>query len=128
MKKILVVEDDESLLQVLKHVLLREGYPIEVSLNAQDALRKISAEAFDLVVLDLMLPGGNGYDILREIQQMGRPETGVVIITGKLLAANTEEMLRRESNVVEFLRKPLNYPRLVSVINKALKSDPKKPS
>jgi two-component system alkaline phosphatase synthesis response regulator PhoP len=59
-EKILVVDDEEDILELLRYNLSREGYQVTGSLTGEDALRKVRSETFDLIVLDLMLPGMDG--------------------------------------------------------------------
>lgn len=59
-EKILVVDDKEDFLELVRYNLSREGYQVTVSLTGEDALRKVRSDTFDLIVLDLMLPGMDG--------------------------------------------------------------------
>ena len=69
-KKILVVDDEEDILELVRYNLSREGYRVTGTLTGEDALRKVRSDAFDLIVLDLMLPR------LRELGRFIDRETG----------------------------------------------------
>lgn len=65
-ERILVVDDEEDILELVRYNLVKEGYHITGALTGEDALKKARAEVFDLVVLDLMLPGIDGLDVAKK--------------------------------------------------------------
>lgn len=80
--KILIIEDEKELSQNIKKYLLSENYICEQVYNFSDALDKISLYAYDCILLDLHLPGGNGLNILEEIKRQG-VNSGIIIISAK---------------------------------------------
>ena len=66
---ILVVEDEEKLARFVELELLHEGYQISKAVNGRDAYRMAMEEDYDLILLDIMLPGLNGLEVLRRLQQ-----------------------------------------------------------
>ena len=73
--KILIVEDEASLVEVLSYNLEREGYEVAIAKEGREALRKAQTLLPDLILLDLMLPGGSGLDICRELRASPRWRT-----------------------------------------------------
>ena len=80
--KLLVVEDHEQLSTNIRTYLNQEGYVCEVAANYQQAVEKLYAYQYDLVALDLMLPDGNGLDLLKAIKE-NWPHLCVLIISAK---------------------------------------------
>ena len=68
--KILIVEDEDSLREVMIRSLEKERYVVESATNYQDALLKINDYDYDCIVLDIMLPGGSGLHLLEELKKM----------------------------------------------------------
>ncbi len=78
--KILVVDDETELRERLEQTLRRERYQVETAADGNEALRKISADHFDLVLLDIMLPGVDGLSVLKEMRAVGI-ETPVLMLS-----------------------------------------------
>ncbi|MCB2297895.1 response regulator transcription factor [Clostridium tagluense] len=79
-EKILVVDDEESILDVLTCALKREGYSIEKAHNGQEALDKVKSFNPHIIILDLMLPVINGYDVCKKLQN---ENIGIIMLTAK---------------------------------------------
>jgi DNA-binding response OmpR family regulator len=80
--KVLIVEDQQDLNDDIKHYLQSEGYICEVSLNYNDAEDKLLSFSYDCVILDIMLPDGNGLDLLRLIKK-GKMDCSVLVVSAK---------------------------------------------
>ncbi len=72
-KKILVCEDDEFLSQLYSDVLRGEGYAIETALDGEDALKKITAGGWDLVLLDIIMPKISGLEVMKKVKESPQP-------------------------------------------------------
>ncbi len=83
MKKILLIEDDAYIVDIYKKILTDGGYEVDIALNGNDGLEKVNAKAYDLVLLDIMLPGKDGISILKDIRKDGSPSkaTPVFMLT-----------------------------------------------
>ncbi len=68
MKKLLVIDDDRKLCALLSEYLATEGFGVEVVHDGREGIAKTCSENFDLIVLDVMLPGENGFEVLRQIR------------------------------------------------------------
>ncbi len=84
--KLLVVDDDRDIVDILKKRLLQEGYEVAVAFDGEEALSKVKEENPDVVLLDLMMPKLNGFEVLKEIRDKYRDKWRPVII----VSANAE--------------------------------------
>ncbi|MBI2070618.1 MAG: response regulator transcription factor [Elusimicrobia bacterium] len=123
-KKILVVDDDDSICELLKFVLEREGLAVVIARDGEEALRMADAEMPDLILLDLMLPRYGGFEVLRQLQKPGTGKIPIIVFTGRYTDRSTQELIRGESNVIDFVEKPLNTAALSTRIHSILKTSP----
>ena len=107
--KLLVVEDEQSLAENLLTYLSNEGNVCELASNVDQALDKLSGFAYDIVVLDLMLPDGTGMEVLRTIKK-DHPGSGVLIISAKNALDDKIEGL--EFGADDYLTKPFHLSEL----------------
>ncbi|ANB55813.1 hypothetical protein GFC29_1547 [Anoxybacillus sp. B7M1] len=113
--KILVVDDEERIRRLLKMYLEREEYVIEESDNGGDALKKALENDYDLILLDLMLPGKDGVEVCREIRE--KKATPIIMLTAKGEEANRVQGF--EAGTDDYIVKPFS-PREVVLRVKAL--------
>lgn len=123
-KLILIVDDDEGIRELLDVALKNEGFKTDKAPTGKDAIEKIKTNNYDMILLDLMLPGYGGFEILRELQIEGKTSIPVIIITGKYMDRSTKEMIKMEPNVSEFIEKPIKINYFISLIHKILKTNP----
>jgi len=82
--KLLVVDDDKSNLEMFKEILTQEGYEVVVAYDGEEALAKIKETDPDIILLDLILPKKNGFEVLKEIRQNYKDKwRPVIIISGQ---------------------------------------------
>jgi len=84
MAKILLVDDDRELCSEIADILRDEGYTVDVINDGQEALGAVRQEEFDLILLDLKIPGVNGLEVLKEIRKKGA--TKVFVVTGSSIS------------------------------------------
>jgi len=113
-QKILVVEDEEALALGVRDALQHAGYAVEVCHNGSDALETIVAAEFDLVVLDLMLPGMNGLDVLRTLRDQ-RQDVRVIVLTA--LAEESDVLRGFEAGADDYIPKPFSPRELVARVD-----------
>ena len=113
--KILVVEDDELMISSLNEFLSHEGYIHETATSFVDAHEKIELYNYDIILLDLGLPDGNGIDLIRIIKQKSE-DTGVIIISAR--NAIDDRVNGLENGADDYLTKPFH----LSELNARLKS------
>lgn len=105
---ILVVDDNAMNRDMLSRRLERKGYQVQVAESGEQALEMLAAQRFDLVVLDWMMPGMSGIDVLRKIRAERAPiELPVIMATAKSEADDIVEALKAEAN--DYVTKPLNF-------------------
>lgn len=126
-KKVLLVEDDKDLSDVLKIRLEKTGYQVSVLFDGVDALRTAKEENPDLILLDIFMPEMDGFTTLKGLKAEKdlNPKTGrsvadipTIVMTGK--APMMEEMVRFEG-ACEFMTKPVDINALMSRIEQILK-------
>jgi len=120
-KLILIVDDDESILEMLDLLVRKEGFKAETAADGAEAIKKAKALHPDLILLDLMLPKRSGLEVLRELQDSDTADIPIIIVTGRCLDHSTAEMIKRESNIRELLEKPIKVHVLGSLMNTLLK-------
>lgn len=124
-KLILLVDDDESLLDLMEHVVKNEGFRTDRAEDGPEALRKTGALNPDLILLDMMLPGLGGYEVLRQLQGAGHGDIPIIIVTGRQMDPKGIDLIKQESNVKEFMAKPVRPAVLASVLHRLLHTQPK---
>jgi len=110
-ERILVIEDEESLAVGIRDALDHAGYAVQMVHDGRQGLEAIRSGKFDLVVLDLMLPGMNGVDLLRALRGE-RHDLRVVILTA--LADEAEVVKGLEAGADDYMRKPFSPAELVA--------------
>ncbi len=113
-KLIVIVDDDDSVRELIEFLVRKEGFRVETAADGEAGLSTIQKLLPDLVILDLMLPRYGGFEILRQLQQGDTARVPIIIVTGRYTDRSTAEMIRQESNVMDFLEKPIK-PTLLSV-------------
>ena len=105
MTRILVVEDEPGIAFALKADLETEGYAVAVATTGNDALRLAQPDAFDLILLDIMLPGKDGFDVCRALRRAGLV-TPIVLLTAK--AQEAEKVMGLELGADDYVTKPFS--------------------
>jgi CheY-like chemotaxis protein len=106
-KLVLVVDDDESVREMLEFIVKKEGFRVETAADGEEGVQKAEKLSPDLIVLDLMLPRYGGFELLRQLQAGEQKGIPIVVVTGRYTDRSTADLIRQESNVVEFLEKPV---------------------
>jgi DNA-binding response OmpR family regulator len=109
-KNILVVDDDESVAEFIDFALRNEGFGVKIAHDGNQALNSIKMEKPDLIVLDMMLPGKSGYEIIRSLQNSEYADIPIFVITGKLIDDSFQGTIQFETNVKGYMSKPLKTP------------------
>lgn len=124
-KLVLIVDDDESILELLCLHVRKDGYKVEKAADGAEALQKAKALHPDLILLDLMLPKCSGLEVLRELQDNDTADIPIIIVTGRCSDRSTAEMLKRELNIRDLLEKPVKFHVLSSLMGTLLKGEGK---
>ena len=126
-KVILIVDDDDMICDLYKTSLARQGFRVVTAPSGEKALETLKAgRHFDLILLDLMMPGRGGYDVLKELQQPGFQDIPIFVVTARSLDKSTSQMISLESNVRGILQKPGDMKSFHKKIHEVLGTTPPK--
>lgn len=117
-EKVLLVDDDEEFLAVMSERLESRGVDVSTSNSAADALEKIERDLFDVVILDLQMPGVDGIETLKRIKER-RQELQVILLTGHGTVEKAVESIK--IGAADFLEKPADFDALSEKIKNAKK-------
>ena len=118
MARILVVEDDPSIALGLEDDLGLEGYAVDVVQDGETALQRVREETFDLILLDVMLPGKDGFEVCRVLRRSG-VRTPIIMLTAKTHEA--EKVLGLELGADDYVTKPFSPRELRARIKAVLR-------
>lgn len=114
--RILIVDDEEEFVKALSERLTIRDYDVSTSLSGEDAIEKLRHYLFDVIILDVLMPGMSGIETLREIKKI-KPLTEVIMLTGHATVETAIEGLKL--GALDFLLKPCETKDLVVKIDKA---------
>jgi CheY-like chemotaxis protein len=118
--KILVVDDEPPILRLMEFILAREGHEMVVAVNGEEALAKVAEHKPDLILLDIMMPRIDGYEVVRRLRADAE-HAGIPIIMLSAKAQDADVQKGVDAGVNEYITKPFSPPYLVEVVNKYLK-------
>lgn len=121
--KILLVEDEEGLILTLTDRLTAEGFAVKSAADGESGLALALAESFDLIILDVMLPKKNGYDICRDLRQKGI-YTPILMLTAK--GEILDKVLGLKLGADDYLTKPFEVIELLARVEALLRRSPQK--
>jgi two-component system alkaline phosphatase synthesis response regulator PhoP len=108
-EKILVVDDEKSIVDILAYALNKEGYTVEKAYDGQEALEKIAVFKPNIIILDLMLPKMNGYDVCRKLENQN---IGIIMLTAK--SDIVDKILGLELGADDYLAKPFDIREVIA--------------
>lgn len=117
MKKILIIEDEESLAEALRYTLGREGYEVAVALDGRKGLEAFHSGSPDLIILDLMLPCVDGLEVCRRVR--GESDVPILVLTAK--DSDVDEVLGLELGADDYVRKPFDMRALMARVKALLR-------
>jgi DNA-binding response OmpR family regulator len=119
--KILLVDDEEEFVTTLAERLELRGLQARAALNGEAALQMIEADTPQIVILDVMMPGIGGFEVLRRIKAQ-HPQLPVILLTGR---GSTKEGIKgMQLGAFDYLMKPLNIEELIKKMQEAIESQP----
>lgn len=114
--RILVVDDEPTLVRLMEFILAKQGHTMLVANNGEEALEKARTERPDLILLDIMMPRIDGYDVARTIRADSEIcHTPIIMLSAKAQDEDIEKGM--EVGVNEYITKPFAPDRLVEVVN-----------
>ncbi|MBX5435803.1 MAG: response regulator transcription factor [Alicyclobacillaceae bacterium] len=117
MERILVVEDEEPIADILRFALEREGYAVDTVWDGAEALQMVRAHPPDLILLDLMLPEKNGFDVCREIREFST--VPIIILTAR--ESEVDKVLGLELGADDYVTKPFSMRELLARVKANLR-------
>ena len=125
MSKILIVEDEPGIAFALENDLQMEGYELSIVTNGLEAVSRARAEPFDLILLDVMLPGKDGFEVCRELRR-GGVRTPIILLTAK--AQEAEKVLGLDVGADDYVTKPFSPRELRARIRALLRRTAPEPA
>ena len=116
-EKVLIVDDEKTLVKALKFSLEKEGFRVIEAYNGEEALQKVADEEPDLIILDLMLPGLDGFEVCRRIRKNN--EVPIIMLTAR--GDDIDKVLGLELGADDYMTKPFNPRELVARIKAILR-------
>ena len=118
--RILVVDDDRQILRLVRSYLEQVGYQVLTALDGESALRMIRTEQPDLVILDLMLPGQDGWDVMHAVRADPRQaELPIIMLTARI--EDTDKILGLELGADDYMTKPFNPREVLARVRAVLR-------
>jgi len=118
-KTIMVVDDEADIRETVKAVLEKEGYTVVTAVNADDALKKEATAKPALILMDIMMPGISGQQVMDRVK-IERPELPVVMLTA--VAGSGSEAEFRQRGAADYMRKPCSMETVVATAVRVLQS------
>jgi DNA-binding NtrC family response regulator len=113
--RVLVVDDEPLMRQMVRRILVSKGYCVETSGSAADALEKLATAGFDMVITDLSMPEVDGLDLLAQIKEQW-PDVGVIMMTGFGDARTADKARARGAD--EYITKPFNSREIEVIVER----------
>jgi len=111
-----IIDDEPIIHEVLGDLLTTEGYKVESSLDGEEALEKYSPDIYDLILLDLLMPGMNGIEVLKKIKKID-PQAVIIIITA--YASVESAIAAMKIGAFDYIQKPFKHDELLLTIERA---------
>ncbi len=112
-----VIDDEPIIHEVLSQLLTAEGYEVELSSSGEEALGKNSRQAYDITLLDLLMPGLDGIEVLKKIKKVN-PQAVIIIITA--YASVESAIAAMKTGAYDYIQKPFKHDELILTIERAL--------
>jgi len=116
-KKVIVVDDEPDICESVKDILQDNQISVETAENGKDFIKKISKNKFDLVILDILMPGLTTKEILAELKKK-KIKTPIIFLTVVRFAEQTKEMIAPQ--MVDYIEKPFDNSDLIKRVKEAL--------
>ena len=114
-RKVLLIEDEPNIAEAIRFLLSREGWQVQTHDEGTDAIQVIQAAKPDLVILDVMLPGKNGMDILRDLRELdGMQHLPVLMLTARGQSRDRE--MAENAGVSRFMTKPFSNAEVLTAV------------
>lgn len=120
-KKVLLIEDEQNIIEAVSFILSRDGWDVKTHSNGHDAIDAVRTRAPDLVILDVMLPGKSGFDILREIRaDQGLSDVPVLMLSARGQAKDVE--MAEHAGANQYMTKPFSNAEVLDAVRNLVTS------
>ena len=131
MASILVIDDDRAVLNTVKLLLERAAHAVEAVDNSRAGLRLLETQTFDLLIVDIFMPGMDGFETMRLVHR-SQPQMPVIVMSGQQFRSASERgpdflYMATKLGAVSSLQKPFRPPELLAAVAKSLSDSPKSP-
>ena len=123
MKSILIVDDEQIVLDVLQRILSRLGYHAVIADSGDEAMRKFSTNTYDLILLDVLMPEKNGFEIAKGIKGI-KPDQKIVMVTGLGEDAVEAQAMSEQIGINNVLSKPFSFEKVKSILAGLFNQEP----
>jgi len=114
-KKVLLIEDEPNIIEAVSFILSRDGWEVKTHSNGHDAMEAVRLRAPDLIILDVMLPGKSGFDILAEIRgDVEFAETPVLMLTARGQMKDRE--MAERAGASQYMTKPFSNADVLAAV------------
>jgi DNA-binding NtrC family response regulator len=132
MASILVIDDDRAVLNTIKILLERDAYAVEMVDNSLAGLRLLESRNFDLLIVDIFMPGMDGFETMNLVRQ-SRPEMPIIVISGHRFRSTSERgpdflYMATKLGAVSSLQKPFKPNELLSAVSECLSDSSSRPT
>ena len=118
-QKVLIVDDEKDFLDIIAERILARGMAVSTATSAEDALNMVEEEAFDVVILDFMMPALDGFKALK-LMKAKRPDVQIIVLTGNV--PDEKRMEAKALGALDVIEKPPDLKDLIQKIKKAKKA------
>ena len=117
MRKVLVVDDDAGITEILESILVDAGYAVATAASGEEALQRVAADVPDVVILDFRMPGLGGTGLLRAL----RTEPAWAAVPVVVMSSLPQEVVTAQGGYAAFLRKPFRVSSVLAALQHALR-------
>jgi DNA-binding NtrC family response regulator len=117
-EKMLIIDDEEIVLKSCRKIFEAEGFEVTTTANPQEGLNLVSGKTFDVILVDWMMPGFDGMDVVEEIDKRS-PGSSIVMISGYPSVGRATEAMKR--GAMDYVAKPFRPEEITEVVKKAVR-------
>lgn len=114
-RKVLLIEDEPNITEAIRFLLTREGWQVETHADGADAVQVVLAAQPDLVILDVMLPGKSGMDILRDLREQHEMQ-GLPVLMLTARGQSRDREMAEQAGVSRFMTKPFSNAEVLTAV------------